>query len=205
MDKKTPIFQAIFGKTWHNLPPVLQKHYANRPHSNDVVVVDGFMNVQVSLFAKILTPFFRLAGALVPYAGDNVPVTVTFRSEIDSDVYCFDRVFNFPDRPAYHFRSRMLPVGGNAVVELMPIGIGWHASYEFDGAKILIKHLGYKIKLGNKLFRLPLEFLLGRGYAEEEALDENNFRMYMEIKHKILGVIYVYKGNFQISAVNLDG
>ena len=49
-----PIFQSIFGEQWSVLPPVMHKHYANRPRSNDVVTVEGLMKVEVSLFVKLL-------------------------------------------------------------------------------------------------------------------------------------------------------
>lgn len=193
-----PIFQSIFGEQWQSLPPVMHKHYANRPYTSDMVIVEGLMKIEISTFAKILTPFFRLAGALVPYEGNNIPVTVHFRSERDSNAYCFERIFHFSNKKPYHFRSKMLPIGGNQVVEFMPIGIGWHASYSWNGSKILIEHCGYKIKLFGKLIHLPLEWLLGKGYAEEEAIDDNNFRMYMDIRHPLFGKIYSYNGEFRI-------
>lgn len=179
----------------------MHKHYANRPHSKDVVTVEGVMKVEVPIFAKLLTPLFRLAGALVPYAGENVPVTVHFRSEPDSAAYCFDRIFHFPGKQPYHFRSRMVPVGGNEVVEFMPIGIGWNASYHYDGHKVLIEHRGYKAKLFGKLVRLPLELLMGRGYAEEEAIGDDRFRMYMDIRHPLFGKVYAYSGEFIVKEV----
>lgn len=197
------IFQPIFGEQWQNLPPVMHKHYANHSHSNDVVTVEGVMKIEVSLFAKILSPLFRLAGALVPYSGNNIPVTVHFRSEYYSSAFCFDRIFNFPNRKPCHFRSKMFPVGGNEVVEFMPIGIGWRAGYRWDGQKILIEHCGYKIKLFGKLISLPLELLLGKGFAWEEAVNDNSFRMYMEIRHLLFGKIYAYSGEFAVKEMIL--
>ena len=205
MTSAAPIFQSIFGETWAALPAVMHKHYANRPECNDVVTVEGVMRVEVSLFAKLLTPLFHLAGALVPYQGENIPVTVHFRSERGSAAYCFDRIFHFPGRAPHHFRSRMIPVGGNQVVEFMPIGIGWNASYRYDGRKVLIEHQGYKLSLFGRLIRLPLELLLGKGHAEEEAIDDDRFRMSMNIQHAVFGRIYAYSGEFTVKEVVLIG
>jgi hypothetical protein len=167
------------------------------------VTVDGIMKVEVSLFANLISPFMRLTGALAPYTADNVPVTVHFDSECDSNAFCFNRIFYYPNQQPYHFRSRMIPTGGNEVIEYMPAGIGWHAAYSFDGQKILMKHLGYKIKAFGRIFSLPLEFVLGRGYAEEEALSDDSFRMYMDIRHPLFGKVYAYSGEFKITEVTL--
>lgn len=204
MNNNAPIFQSIFGKQWDSLPPVMHKHYANRPYSNDAVTVEGVMKVELSAFARLLSPILQLSGALVPYAGDDIPVTVHFRGEPESSAYCFDRIFHFSDKKPYHFRSRMVPVGGDEVVEFMSIGIGWHARYRYDGQKILIEHRGYKIKLFGKMIRLPLEWFLGIGYAEEEAISDDSFRMYMDIRHKLLGRIYAYSGEFTVKEMVLD-
>jgi len=39
--KNEPTFKAIFGDDWDQLPPIMRKHYANRPNSNDTTVVEG--------------------------------------------------------------------------------------------------------------------------------------------------------------------
>ena len=198
-----PIFMSVFGKQWKSLPAVMHKHYANRGYSSDRVTVDGKMKIEVSLFAKVISPFMRLTGALAPYAGENVPVTVHFDSEQNSNAFCFNRIFHYPNKPPYHFRSRMIPAGGNEVIEYMPAGIGWHAAYSFDGQKIVMKHLGYKIKAFGRMLSLPLEMVLGRGYAEEEAMSDDSFRMYMDIRHPLFGKVYAYSGEFKITEVTL--
>lgn len=198
-----PIFQSIFGKQWQNLPLVIQKHYANRPYTSDLVRVEGVMKVEVSFFAKLISPVMRLAGALVPYEGENIPVTVNFRSAPNSNSYELDRIFYFPDRKPYYFRSRMVPLRGNEIIEFMPIGIGWHASYRYAGNKVFIEHCGYKIKLFSKLVRLPLEIIMGKGYAEEEAIDDRSFRMYMDIRHSLFGKFYAYMGEFTVKEMKL--
>jgi hypothetical protein len=204
MEPKQPIFQSIFAPHWGKLPVVLQEHYANRPYCSDRVTVEGLMKVEISPLAKLFSPLMRITGALAPYAGDDVPVIVHFESEPGSNAVCFNRIFHFPKRKPYHFHSRLMPVGGNEVIEWMPSGIGWHASYVFDGDKVLMRHLGYKIKLLGKIFSLPLEIFLGKGYAEEEAISEKNFRMHMDIRHRLFGKVYAYSGEFKISEVKLD-
>jgi hypothetical protein len=199
-----PIFKSIFAEEWKNLPPVMHKHYANRPFSHDVVTATGTMKVEIFWLARLFSPFMRIAGVLVPYAGKNIPVTVRFRSEPNTNTYTLDRVFHFSGKAPYHFCSRMLPLEDNTIIELMKTVVGWHASYRYDGKKILLEHRGYKIKLFGKLISLPLEWLLGKGYAEEEALNDDTFRMYMDLRHPLFGKVYAYSGEFSITEMLLD-
>jgi hypothetical protein len=200
-----PIFQSIFAESWSRLPPVFLKHYANRAFTRDCVTVEGRMFVETSLLIRLLGPFLRLAGALVPQAGSDIPVTVSFRSEPDSQAFCLEREFRFPARHAYHFRSRMVPNGENEVIEWMRVGIGWRASYSFVNGRIVLAHRGYVFNVFGWMMPLPLEALLGVGHASETALDDERFEMAMEIRHKFFGRVYAYGGIFCIREVNLDG
>jgi hypothetical protein len=199
--EEIPIFHNIFGESWYQLPPVMHHHYANRPFSNDRVVVEGRMDIEVSAYIKLLSPLLAWLGVLVPYAAKNVPVTVTFRSEPHSSAFIFDRIFYLPGRAPYHFYSRMIPAGENRMVEWTAAGIGWCAAYRFQQGKVKLEHCGYRVK--GVPFRLPLEWVCGKGYAEEEALNENSFRMRMEMRHAVFGTVYGYSGEFRITEMSL--
>lgn len=163
------------------------------------------MAVYLSWPARLVAPLLRLSGTLVPIAGRDIPVTVTFRSEADSEAFCFDREFRFPAREAYRFRSVMIPVGGNEVIEWMPIGLGWRAAFSWADGQVRLEHRGYAIRLFGKVFPFPLEVLFGRAEAQEQAINESTFRMEMTIRHGLLGTIYGYSGTFRIKEVRLDG
>ena len=156
------------------------------------------MKVESSTLGRLMTPFFRLAGTLVPYEGDNIPATVAFVSIEDSDVFQFDRTFRFPGRPPYRFHSRMKPVGGNELVEFMRFGLGWRMAYAWTGEKVVLSHKGYVVKIFGLLLPLPLELLMGRGHAEETPLNDNEFSMTMEIVHPLWGKVYGYSGRFRV-------
>ena len=205
MHEAEPIFARIFGASWASLPPALRKHYANRPFTCDVVVVDGTMNVETSWLIRLLGPVLRLSGALVPMAGHDIPVTVTFRSEPASNAFCLDREFRFAGRPPYRFRSRMVPSEGNAVIEWMPVGIGWHAGYAFDHNEVRLDHRGYVARVFGVHVPLPLHWVLGRGQAREQARDDDTFHMAMSLQHALFGKVYGYSGTFRIREVRLDG
>lgn len=197
--RDVPIFKNIFGDQWECLPHIMRKRYANRAYCNDCVEIKGIMNIYMSRFARFLRPFMRISGALVPLAGNNIPVEVYFRSEENTNHFIFDRAFYFPNQSPYFFKSYMMPIRNNEIIEFMPIGIGWNACYSFDGTKVIIKHQGYSIKVFSKLLRFPLEWLLGEAYAEEEALDNNQFKMRMTIQHPLWGKIYEYSGIFELN------
>lgn len=200
-----PIFSSIFGTAWAALPPVFRRHYANRPFCRDIVIVDGVMRVEASWLMRLLSPALRLSRTLPPYVGDEVPVTVTFRSEPDSRAYCFDREFRFPGRSPYHFLSRMEPTGGDEVIEWMRGGIGWRAAYAFSAGQVRLEHRGYALRLFGRTIPLPLEAFFGRGSAFEEALDADRFAMAMSLDHPLLGRLYAYSGVFAVREVRLDG
>ncbi len=192
------IFKPIFGAEWDKLPTVMQKHYAVRSGSADEVRLDGALDVRVSLFVRLLA---KLTGMLVPYAGERVPVTVLLSSSPETRALHFDRAFHFPSRQTVHFRSRMQPVGGNELVEWMRFGLGWRCAYTWDGSKVVLAHRGYVLRLLSWHVLLPLEWVLGRGYAEEVPLGEDSFAMWTHTLHPWFGETFRYGGEFKITEV----
>lgn len=185
------------------MPQVMHQHYANRPHTRDVVVVEGIMEVRASRLMQLFAPLLKWSGLLVPYQAKKVPTTVIFRSEPNSNAFCFDREFRFPGKAPYHFRSRMMPVGGNEVIEYMSLGIGWRAAYGFADGKVVLTHRGYVLRILGFHIPLPMHWLFGKGYAEEEATSETSFRMHMNICHPWFGEVYAYAGNFEVKEIVL--
>lgn len=199
--KDAPIFQSVFGQNWGALPPVMKKHYANRPHTNDKVTTEGVMKIESSFLGRLLTPLFMLAGTLVPHEGNDIPVTVNFLSSPTSNRFSFDRTFFFPGKKPYRFFSRMQPLKNNELVEFMRFGFGWHAAYSWNGTKVILDHKGYVLNFFGMLLPIPLDLVMGKGYAEETPIDDDHFSMMMEIRHPLWGKIYGYSGTFKITGV----
>ncbi len=61
-DDKQPVFKPIFGDSWDSLPIVIRKHYANRPYSNDLVTVEGTLDVTCGRVFRIFRPLLHLLG-----------------------------------------------------------------------------------------------------------------------------------------------
>lgn len=196
--KQQAIFQPIFGEAWPNLPTVIRKHYANRPYSNDLVTVEGTLDVTCGSAFRLLRPLFHLLGAIPPYTGRNVPVTVNFRSTCDSQAFHFDRTFHFAGKKPWRFHSKMMQIDGSEVIEIMRFGIVWRLYYEWQNNKVILRHKGYGIHLFGTLVPIPLTAILGRGYAEEIALDDDTFDMQVDIAHPWWGMLYAYRGRFKV-------
>ena len=193
-----PTFKSIFGASWDALPTVLKKHYANRPFSEDHAQVDGTLNVFCAGPIKWLGWSLLLAGSIPPYNENNVPVTVNFRSDKNSRKFHFQRTFGFKDKPPYSFKSYMYQIKDNDVIEVSSLCMGWRMLYSWENGKIVMRHKGYAIKLGSLFIPLPLHWILGRGYAEEIAVDDDTFSMCMHLTQPIFGKIYEYKGTFKV-------
>jgi predicted DCC family thiol-disulfide oxidoreductase YuxK len=193
-----PIFQSIFGGQWDDLPPVMKKHYANHPYSHDRVVVEGRMAVEFRSVLHVLRPFYRLLGTVPIVSAQNVPVRVEFDSDPDTRAFHFNRTFLLPSARPYHFRTRMLQRSGNELVEIMRFGICWCLRYEWDGQKVRLQHRGYALHWFGHFIPVPLHWLLGRGDAEEVALDDDRFAMQVTLMHPLLGQLYSYRGEFRV-------
>ncbi len=197
MNNHEPTFKSIFGVSWNALPPVMQKHYANRPYCDDVVRVDGTLDVMCRGPLKVLAPLLSLMGQIPVRNEANVPVTVNFRSAQNSAAFQYDRIFHFKGRKPYIFQSRMVQIKGNEVVEIMRFGLSWKMHYLWEDNKVILRHDGYALHLFGWFVPLPLSYLLGHGYAEETPVDENTFDMMTNITHPWWGKIYEYKGRFK--------
>lgn len=194
-----PTFEAVFGSSWEQLPVVMKKHYANRPYSRDRTIVDGTMNVECRWPLKLARPFYRLLGSVPLVTEYAVRCTVHFDSFPNSRAFGFHRHFWFVRRRYYSFRSRMLPVGGDKVIEIMRFGFCWCMRYQWRDNKVMLIHDGYGLFWFNRLFSLPITWLVGRGDAEEVALDDDRFAMKVAITHPLFGEMYSYSGTFTVT------
>lgn len=197
--KQGPIFKSILGESWDRLPPVLKKHYANRPYTNDMTVVKGTLDVMCKAPLTWIARLLRVMGQIPACNEKNVPTSVHFQSDRDSKAFHFNRTFSFRDAKPYVFRSRMLQIKGNEVIEIMRFGLGWKLRYSWDGEKVVLSHRGYALCLFGHYISLPLTMLMGEGYAEEWAVNDNTFDMITHITHPLWGKVYEYKGRFEVA------
>jgi hypothetical protein len=198
-----PILKQIFGESWNKLPEVMKKHYVNRPSSNDVTILEGLMDVKFSKIFKILSPIFSFSKLLIPKEGTNIFTRVTLRSNLNSNHLNFERELFFPKDNSIKFFSCMIPIKQNEIMEIMNYRICWNFFYSFENNLILLKHKGYALRLFGIFIPLPISLLFGKGYAEEEAISEDEFRMKMTITHFLFGEIYRYQGKFKVTTYQI--
>lgn len=196
--KNNPTFKSIFGENWAALPPVMKKHYANHPYSNEVNTVEGRLDVFCKPPLLWLAPLMRASGQIPVFNASDVPVAVHFESEVNSKAFHFNRRFDFNGRKPYVFHSRMIPTKDNEVVEVMRFGLGWRAAFVWDGERVRLMHKGYALHLFGHFIPIPLAFLMGEGNASEYPVDESTFNMEVDITHPWWGKIYGYSGQFKV-------
>ena len=196
--KNEPTFKSIFGENWDSLPTVMKKHYANYPYSTEVTIAEGKLDIFCKPPLLWLSPLMRVLGQIPAFNENNVPVTVRFESDINSQAFHFNRSFNFSNRKPYVFHSRMLQIRDNEVIEIMRFGLSWKMQYSWDGEKVVLVHKGYAIQLFGHLIPLPLTFLMGAGNATEYPVDDDTFDMEVNITHPWWGEMYGYKGRFKV-------
>jgi len=208
MTERLPTFAPVFGDQWAAMPPALKLHYANRPFSRDRVTVEGVLTVRMGALMRALAPVFGVLGMLTPRDGKDIPCTVHFISEPDTNAFVFERWFDFPARRRFCFRSRLVPKQGHEVVEYMRCGVGWRCTYHFEDGRVQLRHKGYLLRLLGLDIPLPWlgEILLGRGHAWEEACGERSFRMAMGTSGGLFGaaMAYGYTGEFTVTRQEMD-
>ncbi len=191
-----PFFATVLGDDWQILSPVMKKRFSNRPYTNDTVLVNGTMTIKSSRWMRFIKPALRLAGALIQQDGENIPVLVKFITEPNTSKYWFDREFSF-NQPV-RFKSYMMHIKNNIVVEFMRFNVGWRAKFSVSGDSVVMSHDGYVFRFFNLLIPVPISLFLGRCDAVERTISEDTFSMEMSLNHIIFGNIYEYKGVFRV-------
>ncbi len=199
-NSSTPsIFEPVFNDDWQDLPIVFKHHYQNKPFSNDATIAKGYLNLITHPLLKILQPFYRILGMPPLVNCSNVPVVVTYQSDLNSAAFKLKRTFDLKNKTTYSFCSSMHHKKNNEVIDVMRFGFSWRIKFVWQGNKIHLKHNGYALKIFNIFLPLPITFLIGRLDAIEYEIDENNFGMSAELKHWLFGQLYSYTGKFEIS------
>ena len=197
----TPVFQMLLGADWRELGEIIRRHYFLRTYSDDQISVVGIMDeVHSSRIARLVIPLTRLFGSLVPYQGTDVPIVVHYSARPDADTIHWDRVFDFPGRKPFHFRSYMEPCGDHQVIEFVRFGVGMKLRVTAEGGALVFRDVGYVWRLFGVDVPLPVGLLLGKAYVEERPLDGERFTMKMSLRHPLFGELFRYSGTFSIGA-----
>ena len=66
---------------------------------------------------------------------------------------------------------------------------------------MILHHRGYVLRLFNMPLPLPLSLTIGKAYAEELPLSNNDFGMWTHINHPLFGEALRYTGTFKIAEI----
>ena len=194
------MFKNILQNKWDDLAPPVQKHYGLC--DGEEIVMKGKLSVRHGKFIKLLMPFIRLTGALVPVEGDGFSVTVSNKRM--GHCYYWNRRFE-KDGKAYVFKSEMIENCGT-VVEFVGLGIGIRMGLKVIDKKLVFEDKGYVIKIGSKLIPIPLNLLMGKAMIEEfeEFGESKDVGMKFIVTHPWFGFAFSYMGYFNIVSSDKD-
>ncbi len=198
-----PVFQQALGPGWERLGEVIRRHYTMAPWSEDHVCVEGRMNeVHHARWAALLMPLGRLFGALVPYTGTDVPIAVHYRCRPGTPHLYWDRIFQFPGRPPFHFRSHMelTDTRRGEVIEYVRFGVGMRLAVSAEDGALVFRDRGYVWRIAGLRIPIPLNLLMGVAYVEErpDPADPEHFTMKMVLRHRWFGDLFRYSGRFRL-------
>ncbi len=190
-----PVRQAL-GPQWTGLGAAIRRHYDLPPHSDTRLEVEGTMQVTLSTVGRIFMTAGRLFGALVPYRGCDIPVTVRNWSQSDSNAMFWHRTFRYPEKEPVVFCSRMEYAGENTIVEYVKYGLGIRMRLSTEDETLRFDSLGYQWDLGLLTLRIPDWLLLGTAVIRETPVSEQAFQVTFEINHPLWGRTFGYSGEF---------
>ncbi|WP_182086465.1 DUF4166 domain-containing protein [Aureimonas sp. ME7] len=196
-----PVFREVVGEeAWARLGSAVRRHYFLRPDTDDAITVRGRMGeVRHSALATLILPFARIAGALVPYQGRDVPIEVHYR--VRGPRIHWDRVFHFPGRAPFHFRSFMVRSGSGEVIEFVRLGIGMRMRVSVENGALVFRGAGYVWRLFGRDWPIPAGLLLGRAEVVEGPCEgPDRFEMAMHLRHPLFGELFRYDGRFELGA-----
>lgn len=202
-DPGTDGFKTVFGDSWADLAPVLKTHYANRPFCDDVSRAEGCLDITISPVVRLFAPLIRWSGTLISRAGQDVDVSVDFKSEPNGNRLGFDRRFDFGKGHIETFLSWLEPIEGGAI-EWTASGIGWQADFRVDNGRLNMVHRAFCLEVFGRRIKLPIEIFVGRPFAYEAPVSDTEFDMEMYMRHWLFGDIYRYKGRFTMVKSPLD-
>ncbi|MDH5388750.1 MAG: DUF4166 domain-containing protein [Gammaproteobacteria bacterium] len=188
------MFRKILSDQWELLSPAVQRHYGIE--DGEKITLRGELAVRHGKFIKMLMPFIRLTGALVPVEGEKFKVTV--KNKRVGDTFYWHRVFK-KDNKVYEFNSKMQQFD-NDIVEFVGLSIGIRMGLKVISGGLTYEDKGYVLKIGSKLISIPLGLLVGKSVIKEFTTNEEVHDIEMEfiVNHPWFGFGFSYMGFFEI-------
>lgn len=200
METKSPVIAQALGEEWHQLHPLVKRHYGIAPGTKSRVVIEGEMReVHFSRRAAPLIHTARLFGALVAERASSIPVQVINTTRHDDPAMHWHRTFHYPDGRVRTFQSRMVHAGGNEIIEYVRFGLGIRMAMSVVDGALLFESRGFHWG-NNPAAGLPIPdlLLLGRSRIVERAVTDEQFEIEFDTRHPLYGRSFGYNGTFRI-------
>lgn len=197
MTSEGQLFKSQVGENWKNLSPNIQKRFDTDPPHNKPLKYDGIMTrVECSVLGKIFANLIRFSGALLPYSGTNVPVDIEVYTKPDRLDIFKNRVYFFPSKKPFTFKSNMCLDKNGDVLEFVGFGLGMKIIVFEKEGNLHFKDNGYFWQIGR--LRIPLPRLLtpGNTYLIHSDMGEKQFGILIDITHPLFGRMYYQEGIF---------
>lgn len=199
---REPVIKQALATKWDQLADIVKKHYDLPPGTASHITIKGTMKEIYR--STIALPFLipgRAIGALVPYSGTNIAVTVrNWTTPDNSQAMFWHRTFNFPNKPPVVFSSRMEYAGNSEIIEFVRLGFGIRISLSVRDGALVIKSLGYILHTPVINISIPNWLLLGNAEITEKAISDHEFEIDFKIVHPLFGKTFGYSGRFHIEA-----
>ncbi len=198
-EKLKPVIRQALGDDWEKLHPAVRRHYDISTDGTSRLQLNGTMyEVDHAILIKPFIWSAQIFGALIPYRGKNVPVTVENSAREGRNTLFWQRSFHFPGRGPFYFRSRMETLRANEIVEYVRFNMGiCMAMSEKDGA-LHYSSRGYLWNIGPLKLHIPDWLLLGKAEIIEHGIDDETIELDFIIRHPLFGKTFTYSGIFRL-------
>lgn len=199
INQQEGVIQKALGNDWEKVPEIIRQHFNLGSGGENKATLEGVMEeIHHSLLAKLFMLPARVFGALVPYKGKYVPVTVrTSTKQNEDNIMYWHRTFSFPEYGQYVFSSRMSHVKDNVIVENVKYGMGIELALHVEENILNFVTTCYQWNLGPFKAKLPCWLLLGKGVITERQIDNDSFQIDFKIRHPVFGETFRYIGIFR--------
>ncbi len=192
------VARALGREAWLRLPPSVRRRFT-KPRGDGVQHrYRGVMaRVDCSRLGWIVAQAARLIGTpLSPFAGRDVPVTVTVSAEPDGGGERWDRSYAFPGRTPITVTSFKRMDADGTFVECVGGGFGMTLRLSEQGGTLHFVSQRYFWQVGR--LRLPWPALLSPGTAHVVHTDQGRglFRFTITITHRLFGRLFHQDGLF---------
>lgn len=193
------LFKKIMGEEWSRLHSDIQNRFEKNPVPGKPLKYHGTLEeLSCSFWGKILgyitKPFIQ--GALIPNTAYDCPVDIKVYTKPNCPHIFKERIYKIPGRQPIKFTSYMKESEKGEVLEYVGAGLGMKLIVFEKDAQLHFKSDGYFLDIG--ICRIPLPDLISPGdtYLTHINEGENQFRIRIDITHKIFGKMFMQTGVF---------